>query len=80
MGVYPMDIRAPNYKDGLLVDFSVACTEPHFMFEIRPKWMVDVLKRQDLLMFEKMKRDENIQTWARALRNEEYCLRLRSNN
>jgi Kinetochore Sim4 complex subunit FTA2 len=76
MGVYPMDIRAPNYKDGLLVDFSVAWTEPHFMFQIRPKWMVEVLKRQDLLMFEKMKSE----TWVRAVRNEEYCSRLRSNN
>jgi hypothetical protein len=40
-----MDIRAPNYKDGLLVN-GAAFYVPD---------SAEVLKRQDLLMFEKMK-------------------------
>ncbi|KAI4197275.1 MAG: hypothetical protein LQ350_006002 [Teloschistes chrysophthalmus] len=37
--VYVRDIKEENYVGGLLVDFSIALTEPRFMFDIKdPKW------------------------------------------
>ncbi len=36
VGVYPMDIQARNYKAGFVLDFSVAMTYPHFLFDTRP--------------------------------------------
>lgn len=37
LGVYPRDVQARNCKGGLLVDFSVAMTEPHYLFVIQTK-------------------------------------------
>ena len=34
-GIYAGDIRLRNYKAGLLVDLSIARTEPYFLFELR---------------------------------------------
>ena len=73
LGVYPMDVQARNYVGGLLVDMSIAITEPHYLFQIRPKWFVDELKESDLLAYDSMMEDEKMMTWCRATRNEEYC-------
>ena len=78
LGVYPLDVRARNYKAGRLLDMSIAMTEPHYLFEIRPRWQVRSLKREDLLMFDKMISDEGISTWVRALPRRETCEKLRS--
>lgn len=78
LGVYPMDVQARNYMDGLLVDMSAAMTEPHYLFEIRPEWRVRKLKRADLRSYDIMIEDEEIATWHRATRNEKYCTKLRS--
>lgn len=77
-GVYPMDVRARNYKGGLLVDFSIAMTEPHYLFLINPLHQVITYKRDDLLSFDGMMEDEGVATWERALPNPEYCAKLRS--
>jgi len=53
-GVYPRDIAARNYKAGLLIDFSAAMTEPHFLFQIRPSYQVDRYKKEDLFDFDQM--------------------------
>lgn len=36
-GVYCNDVRTRNYKAGLLVDMSVAMTEPHYVFKFDPE-------------------------------------------
>lgn len=77
LGVYPMDVRARNYKGGLLLDFSVAMTEPHYLFEIKPEHQVTLMKRDDLYNFQEMVEEKGVVTWERAFRNGEYCKKLR---
>jgi len=78
LGVYPMDICGRNYKGGLLVDMSIAMTKPHYLFDIRPPWRVKLDQAQDLVSWDSMMRDEKVDTWERAFRNEKYCRKLRS--
>ncbi len=78
LGVYTMDVTARNYKGGLLVDFGIALTEPHYLFFIKPLWQVQCYQHDDLLSFDGMMEDEGILTWERALPNHEYCKKLRS--
>lgn len=77
-GVYPLDIVRRNYKGGRLLDMSIAMTSPHYYFDIWPRWDVELKQREDLLNFDKMVEDEGIDTWRRAVRNDEYCSKLRS--
>lgn len=76
-GVYPMDIAARNYKAGLLIDFDAARTEPHFLFQIRPRYQVDHYKEMDFVRFDQMIEDEGIKTSVRALPNDDYLEKLR---
>ncbi len=78
LGIYPRDVQARNYVGGLLVDMSIAITEPHFFFSIRPKWHVRKVKEADLLSFDTMMKEAKVVTWHRATRNKEYCMKLRS--
>ena len=78
LGVYPMDIQARNYKAGFLLDFSVAMTYPHFLFDIRPQWRVKAYKNEDLFAFEDMMKKEGLMVWRPAIRNKAYCAKLRS--
>ena len=78
IGIYPMDVRARNYKAGLLVDMSNAITTPHYLFKIRSPWQVSVLQLQDLAMFDEMIGDEEVVPPVRAWPNREYCAKLRS--
>lgn len=77
MGIYNRDIKESNYKGGLLIDFSSAMTMPHYIFQTRPQWQVDRIKRLDLLDFDEMVKVSNIKTWERATRNREYLQKLR---
>ena len=77
LGVYPIDVRARNYRAGLLVDFSAAMTEPHYLFKIQPKWHVSKLQGDDLLNFDKMTEDAKLGTWVRATPNHDYLQKLR---
>ncbi len=77
LGIYTMDVRARNYKGGLLVDFSIAMTEPHYLFHIKPPHQVVSYKLDDLLSFDDMMEDEGVVTWERALPNPKYCAKLR---
>lgn len=77
LGIYTMDIVARNYMGGLLVDFGIAMTEPHYLFHIKPPHQVRSYKRDDLLSFDDMMEDEGVVTWERALPNPEYCAKLR---
>lgn len=77
LGIYPLDVNSRNYRGGILLDFSIAITEPHYLFETRPKWQVDRYKREDLLLFDRMIEDANINTQVRAMPNDMYRERLR---
>ncbi|KAL8708141.1 MAG: hypothetical protein Q9220_006902 [cf. Caloplaca sp. 1 TL-2023] len=76
--VYPMDIKADNYAGGLLVDFSVALTEPHFIFDIKALHVVRGLKVTDLADFDFMIEELEIKTSIRAYTNEDTLRKLRS--
>ena len=76
-GVYPLDIMRRNYKGGLLVDFSNAMTEPHYLFDIQPEWQMKSYKNQDLFQFDSMVEDERVKTSLRALPKLETLMKLR---
>ncbi|KAL8820976.1 MAG: hypothetical protein Q9191_007406 [Dirinaria sp. TL-2023a] len=78
--VYNMDICARNYKGGLLVDFSVAMTRPHYLFFIKPAWRREGYMYDDLRSFDYMLDEAGIATLARATRNEDYVGHLRPRN
>ena len=80
IGIYPMDVEARNYKGGLLVDFSVAMTRPHYLFVIKKPGRVRVYQQQDLLMWQNLVEEKGIVTLVRAVRNREYCKKLRSHD
>ena len=77
IGVYPGDIPLRNYKAGLLVDFSTARTEPFYLFNLRPGRQTRMIKDVDLYMWEDMRKENELNTRKRAVRDEEYCANLR---
>lgn len=76
--IYPIDIAARNYRAGLLLDFSIAMTEPYFLFEIRNENEVRLYRLTDLTNFDQMVEDENVKTWIRALPKDETIEKLRA--
>lgn len=78
MGVYVMDIFPRNYKGGLLVDFSIAMTTPHYIFALKKRKQVERLQMKDLWMFQRMVDESGVRTWLRSSRNNTYCAKLRS--
>ena len=76
-GVYPGDIHLRNYKAGLLVDLSVARTEPYYLFKLRRPKQAELMKKGDLYRWEEMVTENNIDTRLRAVRNQNYCAKLR---
>ncbi|KAG8533637.1 uncharacterized protein KY384_001378 [Bacidia gigantensis] len=68
LGVYQCDMAARNYRAGLLVDFSSAITEPHYLFETRALWEVNVIQSDDLLDFDQMIEDAGLCTSIVGLR------------
>ena len=64
LGIYQRDIRAENYKNGLLVDFSVAWTEPHWELSFWKGTQLKVRKNNELFEFNEMMKTEGIETRA----------------
>ncbi|KAL8830877.1 MAG: hypothetical protein Q9170_005535 [Blastenia crenularia] len=77
-GVYAMDVKPNNYKGGLLVDFSIALTEPHFLFDIKPPFQVRAFQNEDLIAFDAMVQDKKIRTPLRAFQDMDTMRKLRS--
>ena len=75
--VYNMDICARNYKGGLLIDFSVAITEPHYLLVIKPPWRQRMYKEDDLYAFDNMLVEAGLEFFDRATVNDEYKAKLR---
>ena len=76
-GIYPGDIVLRNYKAGLLIDFSTARTEPFFLFNLRPGRQTQIIKDADLYMWEQIRKENELNTQKRAVRDEEYCTKFR---
>lgn len=66
IGVHPRDVRARNYRGGLLVDFGSALTEPSCVLNVLPEWQVKAEKEGDLEAFDKMIKELGIRTSVRA--------------
>ncbi|KAJ8132734.1 hypothetical protein O1611_g891 [Lasiodiplodia mahajangana] len=78
LGIFQRDIYARNYKDGLLVDFSVAWTDPHWCLKALGPYQLGIEKGADLRMFDEMIKRSGIKTVVRATPDVEYCQKLRS--
>lgn len=76
--IYNQDIRLDNFKDGQIVDFGSSWTEPHGLLDALHERAVQSTKIRDLVRFDEMIRNEEIQTDVRAMRNTQYCKKLRS--
>lgn len=59
-GVYNMDIRRDNYRDGKIVDFGSSWTEPHSLLDACNGRQAYASRVADRAMFDQMVRDENI--------------------
>lgn len=77
MGLYPQDVRERNYGGGLLLDFSIAITKPHWVFETKRPWWIRAMKNDDKIMLQEIMLDSGVETWERVVRNREYCMKLR---
>ncbi|KAL8951220.1 MAG: hypothetical protein Q9222_002783 [Ikaeria aurantiellina] len=78
LGIYVMDVKPENYKDGMLVDFSVALTNPHVVFDIKPDFQIQGYKNEDLIAFDAMMQEQKVKTTIRASRNPDTVRKLRS--
>ena len=76
-GIYQRDVFTRNYLEGLLVDFSVAWTAPHWSLEVLGEPNLTDQKDQELYDFDRMIKSEGIVTRIRATKNEETITKLR---
>ncbi|KAK3381760.1 kinetochore Sim4 complex subunit FTA2-domain-containing protein [Podospora didyma] len=78
-GILHRDIRAPNFKAGLLVDFGSAWTKPHCIMAVVPASVSEEWEWDDLADFDEMVEEEGFSLASvRALPNTSYLKRLRS--
>ena len=75
-GVYPRDVHPRNYVGGLLVDLSEAMTRPYWLFQIRSKYG-EMIKCRELYKWQEMVEEKQLDVHLRAVRNKEYCKKLR---
>ena len=82
MEVFQRDVFARNYKDGLLVDFSVAWTEPYWRADqLRNKGrQLQIRRDKELRQFDEMIEDEGFKTRVRACPAEDTEKKLRPRN
>jgi len=83
LGIYVMDVRPDNYREGLLLDFSVAWTRPHLMLYAK-KRLAEHIKadlEDDSIYFDLMIDEANDtcgnQIWVRMLPANRYIGKLR---
>lgn len=65
-GIYQRDISARNYVGGLLVDFGMAWTRPHWILEVLGDNYLEKRKTDELRAFDRMMKEKGIKTTARA--------------
>ncbi|KAF4981719.1 hypothetical protein FZEAL_2521 [Fusarium zealandicum] len=59
-GIYNMDIRLGNYRDGKIVDFGSSWTEPHILLDALDDEAADESRLADRVRFSQMVEDEEI--------------------
>lgn len=80
-GILCRDIRAANFRAGLLVDFGSAWTKPHCIVDVVPAHVPQQWEGDDLAMFDDMVEDQGFSLLSlRALPNMSYLRKLRSWN
>lgn len=57
LGIYRWMFRHGTTSGGLLVDFSAAMTEPHYLIVIKPRWRTEEHELNDLNAFDSMVSD-----------------------
>lgn len=77
LGVYPGDVRERNYGRGLLLEFSIAITKPHWAFETKKPWWIEMMINRDMNDLQVIMLKSGVKIWQRAVRNREYCMKLR---
>lgn len=77
--MFQRDVVARNYKDGLLVDFSVAWTEPFWKMQLMGEVALILETGKELFHFDKMIEESGVKTVVRASPNWAYRDMLRSN-
>jgi Kinetochore Sim4 complex subunit FTA2 len=83
LGIYVMDIRPENYRQGILFDFSVAWTRPHIMLSTVARYLSEIQKDmdEDEIYFDKLVDEENaknvVKIWDRMRRSIRYVGKLR---
>jgi hypothetical protein len=65
-GLYPIDIRAENYREGLLVDFGMALTEPSCVLQVVDDYVAAQERGRGLGAFDDMIAEAGIKTKIRA--------------
>ncbi|KAL9615677.1 MAG: hypothetical protein Q9160_009342 [Pyrenula sp. 1 TL-2023] len=76
--VFQRDMYARNYKDGMLVDFSMAWAEPHWHMSMIKGGQLILEKNSELYLFDEMIADAGIKTTVRATKDHKSCRKLRS--
>ncbi|KAI7775784.1 hypothetical protein LA080_006369 [Diaporthe eres] len=72
------DIKRDNYRDGLLVDFGCAWTEPHCLIRLVSKERVETWRLTDRVQFDIMAEEQGFGDVIRAMPNMKYREKLRS--
>jgi hypothetical protein len=78
--IYNRDIRRENFREGKLVDFGSAWTEPHCFMHSADTKEPGETRLMDLVMFDEMVDLEGIKTKIKAMQNWGYCKKLRSHS
>jgi len=76
-GIFQRDVFARNYKNGLLVDFSMSWTDPHWMLSVLSLDELTKKKNSELYQFDEMIEDAGIKTRVKAAPNLMYRKKLR---
>lgn len=79
IGIYQRDLYERNYKDGLLVDFSIAWTKPHWLLGLMGGGQLKAKTNDELYLFDDMMEEHRLLR-IRATRNYKYCRKLRSSD
>ena len=77
-GLYQRDVAERNYLGGLLVDFSVAWTSPHWASQVLPQPLLESYQDGELWEFDEMMKEANVKTTVRAARDTETLGKLRA--
>ncbi len=79
LDIFPQDIKLSNYGDGMLLDFSITITKPHwrFKFDMALGGASKTLEHEQKVAFQYLLDTCGISTSVRCERDFEFCKKLR---